>query len=182
MSTPGKRNLLAAKRRHLLVVEPRADGQAGEVVTFLQQLAEALAVLGRDLDHRGQLVDQRLQVAGFGGRDLERIGGVVVRQHGAVAIQDQPAVGDDGDDGDAVVLGQRMVVVVLQSPAGRRTAAAAGRKTPAPAPAQTASRTWKLCSSFWWSRSSARRAPASTIGSRSLRAANRRNSFMRPPV
>ena len=38
--------------RHFLVVEARADRQAGEIVAFLQQLLEALAVLGRDVDQR----------------------------------------------------------------------------------------------------------------------------------
>jgi hypothetical protein len=37
-----------------------------------------------------------------------------VRQDRAVAVEDQPAVGNDRDDGDAVVLGQGVVVVVAQ--------------------------------------------------------------------
>src|SRR6185503_3680121 len=58
---------------------------------------------------------QRLELfPGLGRRDLQRIGGIVVRQHRAVAVEDQTPVGNDWNDGDPVVLGERMVVLVLQ--------------------------------------------------------------------
>ena len=80
---------------------------------FLEQLLEALAVLRLDVDHGRELVDQRLDVADLLGRDLERVGGVVVRDHDAVAVEDQAAVGNDRQHRDAVVLRQREVVLVL---------------------------------------------------------------------
>ena len=39
--------------------------------------------------------------------------GEITRQHDAVAVHDQAAVGDDGHDGNAVVLGLGGVMVVL---------------------------------------------------------------------
>ena len=148
MSTPGKRNLLAANLRHFHVVQPRADRQAGEIVALLEQLAEALAVLRRDLDHGASSLISGSSVAGLGRRDLERIGGVVVRQHRAVAIEDQPAVGDDRDDGDAVVLGQRVVVLVLQHLHVEEADKQQEEHEQHRRRRETARRIWKLCSSF----------------------------------
>ncbi len=111
----GEAELVGREPRHLHVVEPGADGEAGKIVGLLQQLVEALAVLGRNLDHGRQLIDQRLQVTHLRRRDLERIRSVVMRDHRTVAVQHQAAVGTDRNDGDAVVLGQRMVVLVLQN-------------------------------------------------------------------
>ena len=69
--------------------------------------------LGLDVDDRGQLVDRALEVGDLAGRDLQRVGGVVAREHDAVAVEDQAAVGRDRHDRDAVVLGLGVVVVVL---------------------------------------------------------------------
>ena len=46
-------------------------------------------------------------------RDLERVGRVVVREHDAVAVEDQPAVRNDRHHRDPVVLGLRRQLGVL---------------------------------------------------------------------
>ena len=81
---------------HLLVRQAGADRQRLEIAAFFEQLLEALSVLGLDVDDAGQAVDQLVQVATLGGRDFQRVGGVVARQHKSVAIKDQAPVGHDG--------------------------------------------------------------------------------------
>jgi hypothetical protein len=49
--------------RHLLVRQPGADRQRLETLALVQQLLEALAVLGLDVDDLRQAVDGLLQVA-----------------------------------------------------------------------------------------------------------------------
>src|SRR5262249_25618013 len=51
---------------------------------------------------------------GLGWGDFKRIRGVVVRQHGAIAVEDQSPVWDDRNDRDPVVLSESVVVLVLE--------------------------------------------------------------------
>jgi hypothetical protein len=99
--------------RDLLFGQPCPDRQALEVLAFFLQLAEAAAVAGRHVDHLRELVDGALDVAHAAGRHLERVRRVVGGEHLAVAVVDDPAVGDDGNHRDAVRLGQRVVVLAL---------------------------------------------------------------------
>ena len=92
--------------RDLLVGEARADRQALEVAASPRSsLLEARAVARLDVDELGELVDGALDVAHLARRDLQRVGRVVAREHDAVAVEDQAAVGHDRHDRDAVVLG-----------------------------------------------------------------------------
>jgi hypothetical protein len=98
--------------RDLLVGEPRADGEAADALRLLEELAEPPPVARRDVHHRGELVDERFEIRHPGWRDLEGVGRVVVREHHAVAVDDDAAVGHDGHHGNPVVLRQRMKMVV----------------------------------------------------------------------
>ena len=109
----GKTIAMGDELRHFLVRQPRPDRQRLEVAAFLQQLLEALAILGLDVDDRCQPVDDLIQIAGLRRRDFQRVGRVVARQHHAITVEDQAPVGHDGHQGDAVVLGAGLVVVVL---------------------------------------------------------------------
>jgi hypothetical protein len=111
--TPGEAVAVHREARDLLVGEARADRQRIELAALLEQLAEALAVARLDVDEAGELVDQFVERPRGGRRDLERVGRVVVREHDAVAIEDQAAVRRDRHDRDPVLLGERQVVVVL---------------------------------------------------------------------
>ena len=53
----GKAVAVGDEARHLLVGQAGADRQRLEVLAFLQQLAEALAVLRLDVEDLGQFVD-----------------------------------------------------------------------------------------------------------------------------
>ena len=99
--------------RHFLVVEPRADRDAGEIVSLLEQFLEALAVLRRNLHQRGQIGNGLFQVFDQRWRNLQRIGCEVVRQHDSVAVQNQAAIRDHGNDEDAILFGQRVVILML---------------------------------------------------------------------
>ena len=136
---------VGGEARHLLVRQARADRQALGVAHFRIELAEAAAILGLHLDHLAQFLDRALHVAHLGGKDLQRVGRIVARQHHAVAVQDQAAVGRDRHDRDAVVLRLGGVGVVLHhlqldeareqqregrsAPRHRRRRCAAGRNT-----------------------------------------------------
>src|SRR6185295_5721906 len=80
--------------RHFVVGEPRADRQALEVLRLLEQLAKALAVARLYVDDRGQLVDRVVEIPHARRRDLERVGRIALREHDAVAVGDDAAVGD----------------------------------------------------------------------------------------
>jgi hypothetical protein len=111
-STPGKRKRCAVKRATSSSVRRVRSGTLSKFFDSSSRRLEALAVLRLDLDQLGQLVDHRVEAGlQLGRRDLERVGRIVARQDHAVAVDDQAAVGHDRHDRDAVVLGQRHVVV-----------------------------------------------------------------------
>ena len=97
----------------LLLGQLGADRQRVEALAFLQQPPEAPAVARLHVDQLRQRVDGGVEVDRFRRRDLQRVGRIVVGQHDAVAVDDQPAVGDDRHHRDAVVLGLRRQLVVL---------------------------------------------------------------------
>jgi len=110
----GKAVALGGEDRHFGVGQTGADRHRLEILGLVEQALEALAVLGLDVDQLGQSVDRRVEVSGQRGRDFQRIRRVVARQNDAVAVGDHPAVGNDGDERDAVVFGAGAVEVVLQ--------------------------------------------------------------------
>ena len=127
--------------RDLLVGEPRAQRQALEVLRFLEQLAEAAAVARLHVDDRREFVDRRVEVLDLRRHQLERVTGIALREHHAVAIGDDAAIGRDRHDGDAVRFGQRAVVAVLhhlqvdearEQSAEREQRERAGHDQPAP--------------------------------------------------
>ena len=109
----GKAVAVDGEARDLLVGKARAQRHALEVLRFVEELLEALAVARLDVDDRRQLVDGRLEVADLRRRELERVRGVALREHDAVAVGDHAAIGDDRHDRDAVGLREHAVVVVL---------------------------------------------------------------------
>ncbi len=105
---------LRREARHFLVGQLAADRQALEAARVFHQALEAAAVARLDVDHLGELVDGVVQrVLQLGRGDLQRVGGVVARQHHTVAIHDDAAVGLDRRHRDAVVLGLGRILLVL---------------------------------------------------------------------
>src|SRR6185436_11317334 len=109
----GEAEAVHGETRDLLFGEPRLDRQALEVLALFLELAEAAPVARLHVDHRGELVDRAVDVGDPARRDLERVGRVVRREHLAVAVEDDAAVRDDGDHGDAVLLREGVVVLAL---------------------------------------------------------------------
>ena len=96
--------------RDFLVGQPCAQRQALEVLRVLEQSLESLPVARLDVDDPGQLVDRRLEILHARRRDFEGVGRVALRQHHAVAVGDDAAVGRDRHDRDAIAFRQRLVV------------------------------------------------------------------------
>ena len=107
-----KAKALRGKTRHLGIGQAVANGQGLEVFGLAHQLLETAPVARADLYQLGQGVDGGLQRPRFGGRDLQRVGRIVARQHDAIAVFDQTPVGHDGHDGGAVALGLGAQIVV----------------------------------------------------------------------
>ena len=91
-----------------------AQRHALETVALVAQFLEALAVRGRDFDQLGDVVYRVFHVIHLGRRDFQGVDEEVVRQHHAIAVQYQAAIGHDGHQRDAVALGQRLVVLVFK--------------------------------------------------------------------
>ena len=105
---------LGGDARGLFLAELGFQRDGFEVLAFDQQALELALVARGDVHQLAQLGLGGGQVGDLAGRQLQRVGGVVLRQHHAVAVQDQAAVGQDGHQRDAVVLRQRGKVFVLQ--------------------------------------------------------------------
>src|SRR3989475_11988981 len=82
-------------------------------LAFIPQALEAPAVPGLDVDDGRELVDRALEIRDLAERELQRIRGVVAGEHHAVAVEDEPAVGLNRHDRNAVVLGLGVVILVL---------------------------------------------------------------------
>src|SRR5262249_39845593 len=108
----GKPVAVGRKARDLLVGEPRADGKTAYALVFFEQPLETSPVPQTDLHDGRKLVDRALEVLHPARLDLERVRGVVVGQHDAVAIDDDSPIGYDRNDGDAVCLGERVQLLV----------------------------------------------------------------------
>ena len=87
---------VGGETRDFLVGEAVADRQTFEAFAFLQQLLEASTVAWRDFNHARQPIDQLFHVVDLARRDLQRIGRIIVRQHDAMPVDDDAAVGHDG--------------------------------------------------------------------------------------
>ena len=108
-----KAEALCGEAGNLLVGQLGADRQRLEVLALVHQPLEALAVARLDVDDVTQALDGGLQVVDLRRADLEGVCRVVVCQHHTVAVDDQPAVGNDRHHRDAVVLGANTQFVVL---------------------------------------------------------------------
>ena len=109
---------LPDEARDLLVAEMGADRRAVQAAVFRAEFFEAPFVALVDGDEPGELVDYPGEGLVFFRIDdvrgnLQRIGGEIARQHGAVAIDDVAALRHDRQRGDAVVLGERVVMLVV---------------------------------------------------------------------
>src|SRR6185369_5861739 len=102
------------KARDFVVGEPSPQRQAFEVLRLLEQLAKAPAVARLDLDDRRELVDRLVEILYPRRLDFERVRRIALREHYAVAICDHAAIGHDRHDRDAVGLGERLVIAVLE--------------------------------------------------------------------
>src|SRR5215210_2672894 len=74
------------KTGDLLVGEARANRETFEALALFEELLEAPAVAWRDLDQVREIADRALEVLDLARRDLQRIGGIIGREHHAVAI------------------------------------------------------------------------------------------------
>ena len=99
--------------RDLVVGEARAHRQALEALRLVHELLEALPVARLDFDDLRQRIDRLLEILDSRRLDFERVRREALREHDAVAVADHAAIGHDRDDRDAVRLGQRLVVAVL---------------------------------------------------------------------
>ena len=104
--------LLRGKARDFDIAEVAADHQCFKVVALGQLFFETSAVLVGDFDQRRQIVYRGFDIGGFFRIDLQRVAGIVARQHHAVAVDYQAAVGNDGNDRDAVAFRQGLVITV----------------------------------------------------------------------
>jgi hypothetical protein len=109
----GKAIAMRDEAGDLFIRKTGADRQGLEVLAFLQQLLEALAITRLDVDYFGELVDGGVEVGHLARRDLQRIGRVVARQQYAVAIQDKAAIGRDWYQRDAIFFRAGLIVAVL---------------------------------------------------------------------
>ena len=98
--------------RDFLVGEPRAQGHRFEVLRFVEQLPESLAIARRDLDQRRQLLDRIVEILDLRGRDFERVRGEALREHDAVAIGDHAPIRHCGHQRDPIALGERRIVAL----------------------------------------------------------------------
>ena len=95
------------------VIETGANGHAGVVVPFLDQLLESFAILRRYFHQHRQVVDDTSHVIDQARHDLQGVGREIVGQHHPIAVQNQAAIGHHGHHQNAVLLGERVVIVVL---------------------------------------------------------------------
>ena len=95
------------------VAQAGADGDGLEILGFVEQAFEALAILGLDVDDFGQRIDGFIELSYLGRGDFQREGRIVVGQHHAIAVGDDAAIGHDGNQRDAVVFGARLVEIML---------------------------------------------------------------------
>jgi len=103
----------------LIVDEEPGNPQAGERAPqgqrgFSVPVGQG-TVRGDGTGSRRQAVDGLFQVAGARGRDLQRVGGIVARQHNSIAIRNDAAIGHGGHEGDAIILSARLEMLVLDN-------------------------------------------------------------------
>ncbi len=106
--------MLRGKARDLFIAQAIADHQRFKVVTLGKQFIKTFAILVGDRYQRGQIVYRGLNICCLVLVYLQRVAGIVVRQHHAVAVEYQAAIGNDGNDGDTVTFRQRLVIGVAR--------------------------------------------------------------------
>src|SRR5205814_4252616 len=78
-----------------LIGQSCAERQALEVPRLLEQLAETLAIPRLHVDDFRQRLDRFVEIFDAGRHDLERVAGIALREHDAVAVGYNTAVRND---------------------------------------------------------------------------------------
>ena len=104
--------LLRGKAGDFDIAQVTADHQCFKIVALGELFFETPAILVGDLYQRRQIVYRGFDIRRFVRVYLQRVTGIVARQHHAIAVDDQAAVGNDRNDGDAVAFRQRLVITV----------------------------------------------------------------------
>src|SRR5947207_1170669 len=110
----GKTVAVDREARHFLIGQTGTQRQALEVLGFLEQPLETLAVARLDLDEASEPIDGLVEVPHARGGYFERVRRIALRQHDAVAIGDDAAIGNDRHDGDPIAFGERLIVPMLE--------------------------------------------------------------------
>src|SRR5690606_1979581 len=84
---------VGGKTRNLDIRQAGAYRQASKSLALLAQLLEAPAIPRPYLDDSGKLIDEGIEIGSFARHDFKGVSRVVVRQHFAVAVEDQAPVG-----------------------------------------------------------------------------------------
>ena len=99
--------------RDFLFVQTISQRHALEGARLLEQIAESLDVLRRDVDELTELGQQLFHVLDVLGNDLEGKGGRILRELHAVAVIDEPTRRRKRYELDPIVLGQGAETLVL---------------------------------------------------------------------
>ena len=102
------------KARDVLVRHAQADRHAVEAAARVDGALELIDVLGTDEIELHQAREGLLQVRHFLGHQFQLVGGLVARDHLAVAVEDQPARRRDRLVAHPVTLGEVRVVFVAE--------------------------------------------------------------------
>ena len=102
------------KLRRFKFIEMGAYRDTLEIVALLPEFLEAFAVKVADFYQLADFCNGFLQITNFSWRYFERIGEKIVCENNTVFIHNQTAVGDNRHKGDAVILSERLVMVVLR--------------------------------------------------------------------
>ena len=105
---------IGGKARHFLVGQPCLDRQAVGAAQFCAQFAKAVAFAGFDLDDFGQRLNGGVEIDDLRRIDFQRVRREVACQHDAVAIENETAIGLNGDDRNAVVLRLGLVILMMK--------------------------------------------------------------------
>ena len=108
----GKPEAVGGEARDFLVREAGAYRNGAHDLALLEQPLEAAPVSRPDFNHRRDFIHQPVDVADVLRPDLERVRGIIVRQHGPVAIDDDAPVRRHRQDRDAICLRERAQLAV----------------------------------------------------------------------
>ena len=109
----GKAKALGGEAGNFNFTQATAYRVAVGGMRFGEQFLEALAILGLNIYQGSQFIDCGFEIAHLGGRDFQRVAGIILCQNHAVAILNQAAIGYDGYNRNAVVVGQGGKIVLF---------------------------------------------------------------------